>query len=448
MSEITIICPRCDARVQIVPGQPKAVCPYCDCVIYDSTEKKEGEKASESSSTKEDSPKKAEEHKSDLKCPYCGSTSIDKNFYCNDCGRLLPTHFGFTAGTTGGEFRRSPVVPPLVKSSVQSKPKTTSTPVAPNAGKAGPTKQKLSVGDHIILFLLGFIALFLLIVMISKIAYPDNNANSNSTNETEISEDENNEVTAAIEEQEAKPQSTDDLQGEKAKTDSSASGVVTDSDEKPASESEQATETEKVDASSQPQESTAEDPEKPKEPTRSNKDEVKEYLGEDLTNRVYDILAKDIGFTTIFFERKEMSDNYVFTCDNSEEVIVTAFVDEEGEFIRIFSPHKVTYYEDGKVLITVEQLIENALSPADMATYFVMAQEIVRSNLKNPSTARFAGLYSGKVGMEKEDGIVSVSGTVTAANDFGAMIDSQYLVKFKPTNEDLFEYQVISCTIR
>ena len=167
-------------------------------------------------------------------------------------------------------------------------------------------------------------------------------------------------------------------------------------------------------------------------------------MGDDaLASHVYSIMTEEVGFSNLtYIERIELTDNYQFK-NGSTAVIATAFADEEGEFIRIFTPHGAVYYEDGELLVTQEQVDADKLDIGKISTYQVMAQNAVEQVLKDPSTAGFTNINAGAPSISAKDGIVAVQGYVTATNSFGAREKELYTVEFKPIDLSTYSYELL-----
>ena len=178
---------------------------------------------------------------------------------------------------------------------------------------------------------------------------------------------------------------------------------------------------------------------------------------EDFAYRIMNLLMDDLGISNpVFVKRNEFEDNYVFTY-NSTEFWVTAFTDEEGDYIRVFIPNGKVLYEDDVVKNTFDQarakMRSNSSSSAqssgddlntnNISTYQVMAENAVEQVLKNPKSARFSSIHPGVPAISKKNGIVAVQGYVTSENSFGAMVKEVYTVEFRPTDEATYSYDLL-----
>ena len=184
----------------------------------------------------------------------------------------------------------------------------------------------------------------------------------------------------------------------------------------------------------------------------SAEEKLTEALGEELSARVKSILSDEIGFTEIkFIERQGDNDNYSFTCDG-HSIIVTAFSDEEGEFMRIFEPHTGNVvYEDGQLLMTKDDMEskneetntdDNTIYAEDTVTYQIIAEEIISSRMKDPSSAKFPSAVSDDWSYGKKGDLIAVQSYVDGINSFGASVRSKFIVEFYITDRDTFSYEI------
>lgn len=199
-------------------------------------------------------------------------------------------------------------------------------------------------------------------------------------------------------------------------------------------------------------ESDNEETETGEENRASAGDKLSEALGEDLSARVKSILSDEIGFTEVkFIERQGNNDNYSFTCDG-HSIIVTAFSDEEGEYIRIFEPHTDNvFYEDGQLLMTRDDLEsdneeanadDNIIYAEDTVTYQIIAEEIISSRMKDPTSAKFPSAVSDDWSYGKKGDLIAVQSYVDGINSFGALVRSKFIVEFYIKDKETFSYEI------
>ena len=141
--------------------------------------------------------------------------------------------------------------------------------------------------------------------------------------------------------------------------------------------------------------------------------DLRKIFSEEFALQIIDIIRNQIGFVDVeFLEKLGDTSNYSLMADGVS-IVMTAY--EEDEYIRIFTPNGGgVYYEDGNVLLTAEEKLATVISWEDRIVYYIMAEDIIKNNLKSPNSAKFASLYSGEITMQKKDEIVGVSSYVDA----------------------------------
>lgn len=95
----------------------------------------------------------------------------------------------------------------------------------------------------------------------------------------------------------------------------------------------------------------------------------------------------------------------------------------DGEVTQIRYADK-TLYEDGTAVNTIASF---TMTSSEEVKYITAAQNVVKSVLKAPSTAKFSTLDTD---VWKDDGLVTVRSYVDAENSFGAMMRSEYKIVF------------------
>ncbi len=161
-------------------------------------------------------------------------------------------------------------------------------------------------------------------------------------------------------------------------------------------------------------------------------------VSEDAALSAYDILTNSLGFS-------EISD-----IDNVSGTLFEANAD--GYHLRITVSDKLymvicgsyNMYENDTVQYTKQDLDDRAIGENDSA-YYVIAQEIVSSNLKNPSSASFCSLSECRMGRNKD--YVVVQGYVDATNSFGAQIRSEFIVEFIVIDLSSYSYEPVYINI-
>ena len=169
--------------------------------------------------------------------------------------------------------------------------------------------------------------------------------------------------------------------------------------------------------------------------------DASEFLSTDISEKLYNILLNDIGFTEIYFIGKNESGDSIWDlgCDDIG-VTVTA-----GDDVYMIWSGDYTFYDSG-VKMTKEQFDSLHVSESDKVAYYLIAKEIVKNSLKSPKSADFPWLMD-DIGFGKNGDIVAVQGYVDAMNSFGAQIRSQWTVEFKVIDLDTYSYEVVYVNI-
>ena len=169
--------------------------------------------------------------------------------------------------------------------------------------------------------------------------------------------------------------------------------------------------------------------------------DASEFLSTDISEKLYNILLNDIGFTEIYFIGKNESGDSIWDlgCDDIG-VTVTA-----GDDVYMIWSGDYTFYDSG-VKMTKEQFDSLHVSESDKVAYYLIAKEIVKNSLKSPKSADFPWLMD-DIGFGKNGDIVAVQGYVDAMNSFEAQIRSQWTVEFKVIDLDTYSYEVVYVNI-
>lgn len=167
-------------------------------------------------------------------------------------------------------------------------------------------------------------------------------------------------------------------------------------------------------------------------------DKVKELLGEEPGNNLLKILKDDIGFTELSsIEKVDDTLNYKINA-NEYELMVTEISDTD---FRVIIPNSdYVFYENGSVSMTFKDFSDRQIDINDRGAYYIMAQEIVKSGLKNPSSADFPSItfHSEDIAMQKKGDLVVVQSYVDAENSFGGTVRSNWTVQFMVIDMDSF----------
>lgn len=173
---------------------------------------------------------------------------------------------------------------------------------------------------------------------------------------------------------------------------------------------------------------------------------LKSNLDKKVSEKAYDILKNQIGFSNLEYKGKmEGLTNYEIKADGYD-IVLTA----SDDVYRIFIPSSsYVFYEDGEVKLTYEELESKTIDQHDRNIYYIMAEDIVRSSLKNPDSAKFPSIvtHSGDITMQRSGNIVAVQSYVDAKNDFGAKIRNNWVVEFEVVDMDTYSYNLIYTNI-
>lgn len=150
----------------------------------------------------------------------------------------------------------------------------------------------------------------------------------------------------------------------------------------------------------------------------------------ELSEKLFDILVNQIGFSEIVFcENIEDTDNYSILA-NDRNLVVTVI---DNDF-RIFKPNSdIVLYENGQLLMTNSDMEEKIVDPDEAVVWFAIAQGIIEENLKNPKSADFPSHDEAEY--QVIGNIIAVRSFVYAENSFGAEVKSNWVVQFM-LNED------------
>lgn len=168
-----------------------------------------------------------------------------------------------------------------------------------------------------------------------------------------------------------------------------------------------------------------------------------QYISFDNAEKIYSFIENDLGFEKINFDGKNTVGDILFdiTADNYYLMISA---DNDG----IYSIRCGSYelYNGKEVLMTKTGLDDRNIG-SKKSSYYVIAEEIIKNNLKSPSTANFPSLWSDEIKMQRNGDMVVVQGYVDAQNSFGTTIRSQWLVEFRVIDLDNYSYETIYINI-
>lgn len=108
---------------------------------------------------------------------------------------------------------------------------------------------------------------------------------------------------------------------------------------------------------------------------------------------------------------------------------------------------KTDYIASGDIILfddekggAIDDISRYYLSEDEKNTYLYSAEEIVKQNLKSPSTADFPNWYGGNWSVTRKDNVVTVKSYVDAQNSFGTMLRSKFAVQYDYTTGALLYF--------
>ena len=170
-------------------------------------------------------------------------------------------------------------------------------------------------------------------------------------------------------------------------------------------------------------------------------EESEEYLESDKRNKLLSVLKDNIGFEDVSFgEKIGETLNYKIKADGYDLVAT-----DVGDDFRVFIPDtSYVFYEDSNIVMTKKQFEDKIVSRDEASVYYIMAQDIIYSCLKDPSSADFPSLnFSPEdIGFKKNGDLVLVQSYVDANNSFGATMRSKWEVQFEVLDMDTYSYDL------
>lgn len=174
--------------------------------------------------------------------------------------------------------------------------------------------------------------------------------------------------------------------------------------------------------------------------------DLEKYLDESVAEQANDILINQIGFSSVEFDgRLDETSNYEIIVDGTYAVMTAS-----DQVYRIFIPSSdYVFYENGSVLLTAKEFNDSVINSSDQSAYCIIAEEIVKSALIDPSSADFpsAVTNASDIAIEKSGDTVVVQSYVDSNNYYGQKVRTNYIVEFKVLNIDTFSYELIYANI-
>ena len=152
----------------------------------------------------------------------------------------------------------------------------------------------------------------------------------------------------------------------------------------------------------------------------------------------YDVINNALGFNNVTVNKNPMGTLFEIKADDYNLKVTVS----DKLYMIICGDYNL--YDDDIVKFTKQDL-ENRKIGNNQSNYYVIAQEIITNNLKNPSSARFCSINNCK--MEKNEDYVAVKGYVDATNSFGAQVRSDFVVEFKVLDLASFSYEIVYINI-
>ena len=153
---------------------------------------------------------------------------------------------------------------------------------------------------------------------------------------------------------------------------------------------------------------------------------------------IYDIYTSKIGFENVYF-KSDNTENANYTIATETNYTMTTIVGEND--YRIFVPEtSYVLYENNEVKMTAQDLKDRTFEPYELDTCYSFAKEIVKSVLKDSSSAKFPGKE--EISSQKYKNLVAIKGYVTAENSLNAKVKTPYIVEFYVTSYDNYTYEV------
>ena len=153
---------------------------------------------------------------------------------------------------------------------------------------------------------------------------------------------------------------------------------------------------------------------------------------------IYDIYTSKIGFENVYF-KSDNTENANYTISTETNYTMTTIVGEND--YRIFVPEtSYVLYENNEVKMTAQDLKDRTFEPYELDTCYSFAKEIVKSVLKDSSSAKFPGKE--EISYQKYKNLIAIKGYVAAENSFNAKVKTPYIVEFYVTSYDNYTYEV------
>ena len=135
------------------------------------------------------------------------------------------------------------------------------------------------------------------------------------------------------------------------------------------------------------------------------------------------LVLREVGATEVDSFEGTIKSGFMFSSEKDIGKAVMPVYLNDNKSVRKIVFKNVTLYENGKAMNGINSGIATEAEKQKAMSY---AEEVVRANLKAPSSAKFPGSYH----VFKNNDVIEVVGYVDSQNSFGAMIRSKFFVKF------------------
>lgn len=159
---------------------------------------------------------------------------------------------------------------------------------------------------------------------------------------------------------------------------------------------------------------------------------------QDAANNTYNILTDSLGFQKLSVNKNTMGTLFDVEADNYNLKITVS----DKLYMIICGDYNM--YKDDTVKYTKLDLEDRVIGNND-TSYYVIAQEIITRNLKNPSSAHFSSVNNCQ--MAKKGEYVAVKGYVDATNSYGTQVRNEFVVEFRVLDLSSFSYETVYISI-
>ena len=186
-----------------------------------------------------------------------------------------------------------------------------------------------------------------------------------------------------------------------------------------------------------------EDGEKAKNNKSAFHNEFAERTSEPVASKL-DLLFTQLGFTNPRLSSKEPDGLLFDVVAGGEHLKVSA--DKENVY-SIFIPNVANFYMDGEIKQTLSEYKAEQKRKQneqyDLINVNIMAEDLVKSYLVNPGSAKFPSIHSGEISFANNGNVYAVQAYVDSKNRMGAKVREKYLVEFRVIDINTYSYDPI-----